>query len=418
MNLKQRKYYFPIIFLLSWLVFTILNFAFGPYKYNINNALIFYSYLLLVHISLFLGYFWGQSFDGKGTRIKIDYYIFVKIAIVISLIYFVVKLIFTSGGDLRSFSDTLKDALKTYSNSSLNHPTLFSYLDMFFAPISLIAITNTIFSNKNLPKLYRYSVYLLIVFQIGSSVGSATRSGLVYIVIITLAAFSLGIYKKNIILELYHKVLIILLGAGIIIGFFAYSSLIVTKRGGIVAINPLTNEPPKESYFLYKIISPKLQPQITNTSFYISHSYYRLNQALNLPNNGLGFGLSNSWFIMDNIEKYTGWSKPKDISYGVRLDRDLGGGRHGLYWSTFYTWIASDFSFAGTIIVIFFIGYFFSLAMKDSLFFQNPLSVTVFCTFFFFIFHFAFNNPLQDGQGITTFFCLPVVWLLVREKQK
>jgi hypothetical protein len=138
---------------------------------------------------------------------------------------------------------------------------------------------------------------------------------------------------------------------------------------------------------------------------------------MNLPFKGLGFGLTNSYFVMDNIEQLTGWSELKEISYGVRLDKEIGS-NYGLYWSTFYTWIASDFTFPGTIIVVFFIGYFFSLAMKDSLYYSNPLSVTVFCTLFYFIFHFAFNNPLQDGPGLTTSFFTPLIWFILRKRNK
>jgi energy-converting hydrogenase Eha subunit E len=321
----------------------------------------------------------------------------------------------TFGGDIRNFSETFKNASKTYLNSSIRHSNIFSYLDIFLTPISLIAITNSIFSYKNLRKRYRYSVFILILFSIASAVGSATRSGIVQILIISLAAFSLGVYKKNIILKYYHKVLIFFFGASLIIGFLIYSSLLTNSRGGRIVNNPLTNEPPREDFFLTRITSPKFHPLINNVSFYISHSYYRLNKAMNLPFKGLGFGLSNSYFIMDNIESITGWSGLKNISYGVRLDKGIGSG-YGLYWSTFYTWIASDFTFPGTVIVVFFIGYFFSLAMKDSLYYQNPLSVTVFCSLFYFIFHFAFNNPLQDGAGLTTYLFVPLLWLIFRKK--
>jgi hypothetical protein len=418
MNSDQNKIFFPIYFLLSWLSLTILTFAFGPYKYQLTNSFVFYTYLLLIHISLYLGYFWGQKSTGRGTRIKIDYYRFVRITIIISLIYYFIKLVLTSGGDLRNFTETFKNASKTYYNSSFRRPNLFSYFDIIFGPISVIAITNGIFSGKNLPKLYKYSALLLIILSIGSAIGSGTRSGIVQIAMLSFAAFLLGIYRKNIILQYYDKVLIYICAAVFIIGFFTYSSIIVTERGGIVTVNPLSNELPRENYFLFKITSSKLHPQIVNTSFYISHSYYQLNRAMNLPLLGIGFGLSNSFFIMDNIEQLTGSTWLKDISYGMRIDKTNGTGFYGSYWSTFYTWIASDVTFPGTIFVIFFIGFFFSIALRDSLFSLNPFAVTVFCTFFYFIFHFAFNNPLQDGQGITTFFCLPVVWLLLRENNK
>lgn len=414
MSLTHHKIYFPIIFLLIWLGFTILIFMFGPYEYKLINPYIFYFYLISVHLALFLGYRRGQRSNGRDLRNKINYYRFVKITIIISIFYLFVKILLTSGGNLHNFNRTFEDASETYG---LQRANLFSYLDMLFGPISTIAITNTIFSYKNLPKHYRYGVYFLIIFSIASAISSATRSGIVQIVIISLAAFSLGIYKKNIILKYHHKFKIFILTVSLGLGFLAYLSILVTTRvGGLFTNNPITNEPPREDFYLYTITSTILHPIINSVSFYISHSYYRLDQALNMPFKGLGFGLSNSYFIMNNVEKFTGWSGLKDMSYGVRLDKGDGIGDYGLYWSTFYTWIASDFTFLGTIIVVFFIGYFLSLALKDSLYFMNPFSVTVFCTFFYFIFHFAFNNPLQDGQGLTTFLFLPIVWLIYRKK--
>lgn len=414
MPLKQNNIYFPIVFLLSWLGFTVFIFAFGPYKYDLVRPAVFYTYLFAVHIALLLGYFRGQHSLGRGSQIKIDYYLFVKLTIIISFLYLLLKLSVTFGGDLRNFSGTFINAKKSYLTSSVRSSNLFSYIDIFFAPVTLIAITNTLFNYRNLPKLYRYSVIFLIMFSVASAIGSATRSGIVQIAIISLAAFALGVYKKNIILKNYHKVLIFLFAASLAIGFLAYSALLTNTRGGRIVNNPLTNEPPRKDFFLTKNTSKNLHPLINNVSFYVSHSYYRLNKAMNMPFKGVGFGLSNSYFIMDNIESLTGWSGPKNISYGVRLDQGIGSG-YGLYWSTFYTWIASDVTFPGTLIVVFFIGYFFSLALRDSLYNLNPLSVTVFCSLFYFIFHFAFNNPLQDGAGLTTYFFLPFIWLIFRK---
>jgi hypothetical protein len=232
---------------------------------------------------------------------------------------------------------------------------------------------------------------------------------------LSFAALILGIYQKNIVLRHYHKVLMLFFVACVLIGFFAYSNYLIKTREAIdSAVNPITVERSNANYFLYKITPENIHPLINSTSFYISHSYYQLNKALNLPYKGLGFGLTNSFFVMRNIEKVTGWSGLEDISYGIRLDKKTGSS-YGQFWSTFYTWIASDFSFPGTIIVVFFIGYLLSLTLKDSLHSLNPFSVTAFCTLFHFIFHFPFNNPLQDGSGLTTCFAIPVIWLIFRK---
>jgi hypothetical protein len=415
MNNKYPKIFFPIYFLLCWLTFTIFVFAYGPYEYKLIKPFVFYSYLFVINLSLYLGYKRGQKSNGRSIHVQLNYYKFVKWTIIISSFYLILKIIITAGGDTGNVMETFKNASKTYLNSTIRHQNIFSYLDIVFTPISMIAITNAIFSYKNLRRRYRYWAYILVVFIIASAIGSATRSGIVQISIISFAAFTLAIYKKNIVLRYYHKVLIFFLLITIAIGFLTYSALLTdTRGGGKAAVNPLTNKPPKENYYLYKLTSPNSHHLINSLSFYFSHSYFRLNKALNMPFKGLGFGLTNSYFIMDNIESLTGWSGLKDISYGVRLDNDTSYG-YGLYWSTFYTWIASDVTFPGTIFVIYFIGYFFSLALRDSLIYPNPLSVTVFCLLFYFIFHFAFNNPLQDGPGLTTYLGIPIIWLVIRK---
>jgi hypothetical protein len=415
-NIKQKRIYFPILFLLSWLGLTILSFAFGPYLYKLTKPFLFYSYLFLIHCALFIGYFWGQRNEGRSTILKIDYYRIVEITIIISVIYLIIKLLFTRGGDINNLLGTFRNAAETYAISSLKHSNPFSYMDIFFNPIAVIAITNTIYCHNKLRKLYRYIVYFMILVSIASSIGSATRAGIMQLLILSFAAFLLSIYQKNFIIRSYHKILMIFVILLTIVGFFVYSNLLINKRGGVPIINPLTKEPPIENYFIFKITPQNLAPTIYNTSFYISHSYYQLNKAMNMPFKGLAFGLSNSYFVMDNIEQLTGWSWPKDISYGLRLDNEIGIG-YGAYWSTFYTWIASDVTFPGTIIIVLFIAYMLSLALRDSLTSLNPLAVTAFCSLFYFVFHFAFNNPLQDGAGIMTCFVIPFLWFVLRNRK-
>lgn len=415
--IKQKKIYSPIIFLLSWLGFTIFTFSFGPYYYKLTNPFVFYTYLILIHLFLFLGYKRGLRSNGRGCQFNINYLSFVKTALLISIGYNIVKLIYTGGGNIINFGSTFNDATTSYMNNvSGQNVTVFSYIDMIFYPIYLIAITNAIFSYKYLLKPYKICLYVLVMLPILTSIGSATRSGIVQIAMITMAAFLLAVYKKNIIVNRRQKIIISTLVIISVIGFLSYSSLLVSSRGGSYFDNALTGDPPRDDFFVTRYASPEVQLVVDSISFYISHSYFRLNEAMNMPFEGLGFGFSNSVFLINNIEKLTGWSGLNEISYGVRLDRGDGVGNYGLYWSTFYTWIASDFTFPGTIIVVFFIGYFLSLALKDSLYFSNPFSVTVFCLLFYFIFHFAFNNPLQDGQGITTYLLLPIIWFISRKK--
>ena len=404
--------------MLGWILLTILVFIFGPYEYDIIRPVIFYFYLLGLLLSIFLGYKRGQNTFGRGSRLRINYYKFTKQTILFSLSYFFLKVVIIGGGDFVQIFNTLRDPSLTYTTSSVRvAPTLFVYMDMFFHPFSLIAITNVVFSYKKLPKRYRYAGYFLIFISLGQAIGAATRSGIVQNVILLTAAFTLGVYRKNIILKFKHKVRIFVTLILFLITFLGYSFLLTTSRdGNIIILNPITNEPPKDDYFIDQITPDEINPLTYNIAFYISHSYYNLNKAMNLSFEGLGFGLSNSYFIMDNIEAWTGWSGPKELSYGLRVEKEAGARGFGLYWSTFYTWIASDVTWPGTLIVMYFLAYSLSLALNDSLAFQNPLSVTSFCVLFYFIFHSVFNNPMQDGQGIISMFVLPMIWFNLRKK--
>jgi len=415
-NSFTKKKYLPIILLLYWFCLTLFVFIFGPYYYNIQSTYLFYGYLVSIHIALLFGYMRGQRSSGRKCRLVYNYYSVVKYCIYISTIYLTVKLFIMGGSELRNIRTTFINASLSYSANNPTNTSLFSYIDMLFVPIQSIALTNGIFCLKKIKKRQRILVIYIIIIIIGLSIGSATRSGIVQVAIILFAALMLGVYKKNYVIKRYQKILIVLTISLLIVLFFSYFSLLNMTRGGYSAINPLTQESPVNDNIFYKIFDSSMRPLINSVSFYMSHSYYRLNQALNLPFKGVGFGLSGSYFIMRNVISITGWKWLEDVSYGLRLDKELGSG-YGLYWSTFYTWIASDFSFIGTIFIIYFIGYYFSLAMRDSLNYLNPFAVATFCNLFYFIFHFVFNNPLQDGSGITVYLGVPIIWLLLRKHQ-
>ena len=411
----NKKFYLPIIVLLSWLIFTIISFAYGPYDYDLINPIQFYLYLLLIHLFLFFGYKKGLKSRGRNFKININYVKLIKRLVIVVFYYNLIKLIFHGGGAINAF-ETFYDASLSYEKNVSGHFSgVFSYADMIFYPIYMIAITNVIVNYKLIPGLYRFYFYFLIALPILSAIGSATRSGIVQTIIISTAGILLAILRNNILITRRMKFVMFFVVGFLLFLFLGYTSLLVTSRGGIGLNNLITGDPPRDDFFLNEHVSPEFQLLITSISFYISHSYYRLNKAMDMPFEGIGFGFSNSVFIINNIEKFTGWSGLSDISYGIRLDRSDGNGDFGVFWSTFYTWIASDVTFPGVLIVVFFIGYFFSLALKDSTSFNNPLAISTFCLLFYVIFHFAFNNPFQDGQGVATYFLIPMLWYVTRK---
>lgn len=416
--LVKHKYFLPIVVLLGWLSFTICIFLFGPYRYSVKSPLLFYIYLFLIHLALFLGYYRGQRSQGRGIRINFSAIKFVKVCLLVTVAYMVLKLIITQGGEIRRVNAALTDAADAYLSNSFRNVSVFSYIEMLVVPLTMISLANGIVFYNQLSKRFKACLIFIVLVLLATSIGSAVRTLIISTMVTGCAAFLLGVYKKTIILKRIHKILLSLIGTFMVLVFLLYSAFLTETRNFYTSYNILTKEYPREDFYLYKVTPELAHPLINGISFYLGHSYYRLNQAFNLDFNGVGLGLTNSYFIMRNVEAVTGWHEIENISYAIRLDKEDGEGNTGLYWSTFYTWIASDFTFPGTIIVVFFIGYFFSISLKDALFSFNPLAVAVFCNFFYFIFHFSFNNPMQDGAGVFTYFVIPCIWFFLRKKNR
>jgi len=126
------NFYLPIILLLSWLIFTIISFAYGPYHYDLINPIYFYLYLLLIHCFLFSGYKVGLKSRGRDFNINISYIKLIKCLSIASFYYNFIKLIF-HGGSASNVLETFNDASLSYDkNISGQFSGIFSYMDMIF----------------------------------------------------------------------------------------------------------------------------------------------------------------------------------------------------------------------------------------------------------------------------------------------
>lgn len=412
-----KKFYAPIIILMSWLLTTLFFFYFGPYKYQLKSPWIFNSYIFAIHVAIMMGYIVGQRSLGRELNLKLNHKRLIEFLIRFSLVYTFFVLIATKGGDVGRVGQAVDNPAEAYLEGSTKAaPTIFSYLNIFIAPIITLAITNAIFIWKKISALDRVFVIVYVIITILAAVGSSVRSGLVAIIISIFSAYMLGILKGYFKFGIKQKLFSFIVITTLLLGFFTYSANLVENRGTTLIVNPLTGEGPNENFILYKILPEKWNLSVTGLGFYLSHSYYRLNMAMNMPFKGLGFGLTNSYFVMSNVTALTGWSGLEDISYGLRMDKESDYGIFGVYWATFYTWIASDFGFVGTIPIVFFISYFFSLSLKDSLVDNNPFAITTFCNLFGFIYSFPTVNSLQDGPGLTTVLGVFLIWILTRKK--
>jgi hypothetical protein len=325
----------------------------------------------------------------------------------------------SGGGDVGRVLAAIRDPRAAYLTSSFRgEGSAVGYGLIFAAPFRLLALTLGVYFWRRLGWPTRLALVAVFLLLILGNVGASLRSGIVASAVITCAALGAALAAGEVRLtRIARAAAAVVLVAGAL-AFFEYTAFLAERREirrGML-INPLTLRAPDAEHAMYRVAPERWHVAGTAIAFYLSHPYYRLGQALDMPFRGVGFGAGNSAFLMRNAIRLTGWERWETLSYGFQLDRSTALGQFGLFWSTMYTWIASDVTFPGSVLVVFLIGYLLALAWSDAVRWRSPLAVSAFAALAFLVFSFPMNNPFQDGAGITAYGGIPVLWWLTRDR--
>jgi len=150
---------------------------------------------------------------------------------------------------------------------------------------------------------------------------------------------------------------------------------------------------------------------------YATHGYKGLSLAMDhsfTPSYGLGF----SPFVRHNVLRILGKSENEQAvyanTYAGKTEAD--GWSTGLMWSTFFVNPASDITFPGTIVLMFVIGYLWSLAWRDALERDDVLAIVVFFYLSILVFYLSANNQILEGGETTIGFTVVFSTWLVRRR--
>jgi len=150
----------------------------------------------------------------------------------------------------------------------------------------------------------------------------------------------------------------------------------------------------------------------TALASYVGQGYYGLSLSLQEPFvwcYGVGHSVFYSWVA----GKVTGtdYKEILDRSYPRRIDRDFGWSAD-IKWASIYPYLASDVSFLGVPIVMYFFGRLLALTWIDSLG-KNPFAVIVFSLTAITIFYASGNAQVfQDPDTVNVFYFYLVMWYL------
>jgi hypothetical protein len=127
----------------------------------------------------------------------------------------------------------------------------------------------------------------------------------------------------------------------------------------------------KEHPFL-SVLPDWLSPGIISATYYLGHGYDGLARCLEKPFIGVGWGMGSSTVVMRNVSRLIGNKDIYNRSYFYRLHKE--DGFPVSLWITMYPWIASDMTFTGSIVFLYFLGWLLGACWMSSLKYYDPIA--------------------------------------------
>lgn len=166
-----------------------------------------------------------------------------------------------------------------------------------------------------------------------------------------------------------------------------------------------------ENHLIFRILGDRIGLGLAIIlTGYLSAGYYGLSLTFQLPFVWT-YGIGNSYFMSKLLAQLLNIPEIYEKTYLNRMTIEFG--RDGLRtWSTIFPWLASDFTFIGTLFIFIIIGYIWQLTWLEIIKYRNPVSLIMFSVISLGLIFVPANNQLLNS--IDTFiatFITVIYWI-------
>lgn len=408
---------FPLVFFLTYLSLTVLLFAFGPWPYPVQDGAKLYFYLFCAHVALLIGYLTAANRKPGEYygRWSVSHLVVIS-SVISALLFFPTSKLMTGSylPDIRGALGNLGIAYFRSQSLRQEGVPVVMYVRIFLAPFTIVLLPLTVFYWGQLRPFLRRFALVVALGDLVLSLAIGTNAGVArFLFIAVWLLFTSWILRRRK-LHRRHFIRLLVLGVIAFIVMFSFFTSTMLDRGSSIRRYYFSTLGiyADENHILMRSFPPELQVGVAGLSSYITQGYYALYLALDEPFVPM-FGVGYSQFLFRQVARIVDTPEILDLPYPVRLQK-YGWDAYG-HWSTIYPWLASDLSFPGTILAMFFIGYLFAMAWLDTLNRLNPFAVVMFSQFLIMLLYFPANNQLlQGGEGLVAFWSTLILWLLTR----
>ncbi len=427
-RLLRKRWLAPLVFFQVYLGITVWLFFYGPWPWSIENGTQLFLFLAASQVAIAIGYAmsWRRVARPPASAPKPDEAAdfqaamrFLKKVMWITAILAIPSSLSRTGNVIPDVVAGLHDIGLAYNenNDRLDAGNAWvaaEYLRILFGPWLTALFPLTAFYWSRMSGAMRLVAIGLIGFNLSMYIATGVNKGFADIVLtlpwLVFLSIATGMLRvKNFRLKA-------IAGTAVLFGaFFMYFTTGQTQREGsgteygtfftgVVVLQADSNN------FVSSLLPEDLRVGYEALSRYVVHGYYALSMGFQTDTPST-LGLGNSMFLARDADALLGTNYFENQSIPGALDRDFAWGKLAL-WHSIYPWLASDFGFPGTILVMGFLGYLLGRAWGECLTRPRPESLLMLYLLIIVFFYIPANNQvMQSGEGCSSLLiCL--VWFL------
>ncbi len=407
--------YLPIKFHVFYILFTFLFSVFGPVKYSdyntLNVSLYILAYLIIVTTGFALGTRSKLFFEKKKTINIVSVF---KVSIYISIFLYIIYMyyLYTIGMlnfNLLNMGQSYIDYYDYYYEKKSNSAFTFELFFIVAASIfKFLALTLGFYYFKLMNRKLKILFILLIIFIITTqtfSLGNQKSIGDIFIFMLISLIIGLNEMNKKEKFRTFSKIIFVFI---FVLALFSYSQYdrLMKRDIDLSLINNRVSDYKTfdQDHLFYKVFGNNVGFGLSYfISGYLSGGYYGLSKSMELPFEWT-YGIGNSVAISSIVQKYSG-NNIYAKTYLNRIEQvyNIPGKSH---WHTIFPWLASDFTFGGTLFIFLFISYYYGKSWREILERKNPISLLLFSILTVLFVFVPANNQIMHGYDyfMITFF--------------
>jgi hypothetical protein len=413
--------FLPLTFFFTYLSITVLIFAFGPWPWPVRNGIKLYAFLALSHAALIAGYAGAIGQRARSSTVRWSPKTLLWLSLSATLLLLAPTLSYRTSGHV-NLVEAITNPGQAYSRAG-SAPTdsydvrYVEYARIMLGPVLYLLLPFTVVYWSRLGWAIRICATAAIAGDLSIWIATGRNKGIADFLLVL--PWLLLIEKRVRSGTIPRKTLVQLIGI-LVLGsclFAAVFSWFVSSRQGLGFIETYDEGAQIEARpILPGSLSRYNTELLIGLASYISQGYYGLSLGLEEPFVPT-WGLGNSLFAMALAEKVSGNNTLHENTYPSRIEKY--GWRASQRFHTFYLWIASDVSFAGTIVVMWLLGRLLRQSWAGVLEGSSPLAVAVFFNLLILFYYIPANNQImQFGEHTSSFWvCLAVWWATTRRRR-